>query len=322
MNFLITYLFLSIGVLMAQDEFNTNVSINSAVVIRSRSMSVDFWTPERMKAAKEPVVILPPNGKNTSRSLSISNNGPQATILGRTPAATSPLGRALNVRGRYVATTGRVFWSCTANIMSYCSASVIASTSGDVIVTAGHCVYDTSTLQWLTSCNWIFVPAYYNGTAPYGKWPAREVTALTSWTQSSPNYNYDVGFVALSLLNGRHITEITGSQSVGFNYPRNQPTYSFGYPLNLDQGEILQVCSGIPGASKYTTNSYAGQGLSNCYMTGGCSGGPWLQQFDESTGIGVTYSVNSFTYSLAPNTINGPVFDSNIQSLWNYITAR
>jgi hypothetical protein len=232
-----------------------------------------------------------------------------------------PQSRAINPLGRHVATNGRVFWSCSAGSLSSCSASVIPSTSGDVIVTAGHCVYDTTALKWLTNCNWIFVPAYSNGNAPYGRWPAREAAALTAWTQSNPNFNYDVAFVALSTLSGYHISQLTGSQSLGFNQLRSRASYSFGYPVNIANGEYLQMCSGVPAPSKYTLNGYVGQGLSNCLMGGGCSGGPWLQLFNETTGVGITYSVNSFTYSLAPNTINGPVFDTYIQQIWTYITA-
>ncbi|UJR16949.1 hypothetical protein I4U23_003847 [Adineta vaga] len=321
MNFFLTLVILFVDATLAQNGADTSAGINSLVVIRPRSMSVDFWTAERMKAAKEPVAVPSVNNMNIGRTVAIPS-GPSVTVPGRKPDASSPLGRVLNTRGLHVATTGRVFWSCSSNSLSCCSASVVPSTSGDVIVTAGHCVYDTTALKWLINCNWIFVPAYYNGTAPYGRWPARQVAALNSWTQSNPNFNYDVAFVALSLVNGKHINQLTGSQSLGFNYPRNRPTYAFGYPVNLAKGEVLQLCTGIPSASRYTANSYVGQGLSNCYMTGGCSGGPWLQSFNESTGSGVTYSVNSFTYSLAPNTMNGPVFDSNIQTLWNYMTAR
>ena len=318
--FLGVLVLLAINVALAQNGADSGGSISSSVVVRPRSMSVDFWTAERMKAAKDPVVVPPTNNLNTGRSMLILTD-PQITVLGQNPDAGSSLSRALNTRGRHTLTTGRVFWSCNSDLSS-CSAGVVPSTSGDVIVTAGHCVFDTTTLTWMTGCNWIFVPGYINGTAPYGRWPLRQAAALTLWTRSNPDYNYDVAFVALSIVNGKHISQVTGSQSLGFNKPRSKASYSFGYPVNLARGELIQWCSGTPAASRYTGNNYVGQGLSNCLMTGGCSGGPWLQEFDETTGVGTTYSVNSFTYSPAPNTINGPVFDSNTQLIWSYITAR
>ena len=35
----------------------------------------------------------------------------------------------------------------------------------------------------------------------------------------------------------------------------------------------------------------------DCNMTGGSSGGPWLRDFDESTGLGTLASVNSYGYT-------------------------
>ena len=320
MKYLVT-LFLCLGIALVQGDDDSSVGISSIRVIRPRSMSVQFWTAERMLAAREATLIVPMENANVSQARRISV-GPEATIAAVNPEIGGPSSRALNTAGRHAVTTGRVFWSCQAGYQSSCSASVISSTSGDVIVTAGHCVYDTNSLSWLVNCNWVFVPGYNNGQAPYGIWPAREVAALNTWTKENPDYNADVAFVALSQVNGKHITQVTGSQAIGFNYARGQQTFSFGYPVNLANGQVLQFCSGVPAASLYTADNYQGLGLSSCLMTGGSSGGPWLQRFDESTGVGTTYSVNSFTYSLAPNTMNGPYFDSNIQSLWNYITSR
>lgn len=314
-------LFLCLAITLAQNNDDSNVGISSVRVVRPRSMSVAFWTAEKMLAAKEVTLTVPMGTGRASQSRRISL-GPEITVAAVNPDIGGPSSRALNSAGRHAATTGRVFWSCQAGYQSSCSASVIPSTSGDVIVTAAHCVYDTDSLSWVTNCNWVFVPGYVNGNAPYGIWPAREVAALNTWTRTDPDFNADVAFVALSQVNGRHITQVTGSQAIAFNYARDQQTFSFGYPVNLANGQVLQVCSGVPAASLYTDNNYQGFGLSNCLMTGGSSGGPWLQQFDESTGVGATYSVNSFTYSPAPNTMNGPYFDSNIQMLWNYITAR
>lgn len=305
---------------LAQNGTNNGAGISNMVVVRPRSMTVDFWTADRMQAAKEPTFTVPPAGPNTGRSASVPT-GPPVVVSAQSPDVGSPTSRVLRANGRQVLTNGRVFWAC-GNGLSSCSASVIPSSSGDLIVTAAHCVFDTNTLRWLTNCNWIFVPGYVNGTAPYGQWAAREAAVLNAWARFSPDYNYDVAFVALSRLNSRRISQVTGTQQLGFNQARNQLSYSFGYPVNLERGEVLQFCSGVPAASRYTAGGYRGQGLSNCLMTGGCSGGPWLQRFNVSTGIGITYSVNSFTYSLAPNTINGPMFDSNVQNLWNYMTNR
>ncbi|CAF1652513.1 unnamed protein product [Didymodactylos carnosus] len=98
-------------------------------------------------------------------------------------------------------------------------------------------------------------------------------------------------------------------------------TYSFGYPVNLQQGQVVQYCAAKTSRSTYTTNNYQGQQLS-CDMTQGSSGGPWLQSFVVGTGVGYVTSVNSFLVIGYPNYIHGPYFDSNIKYLWEQITDK
>lgn len=57
---------------------------------------------------------------------------------------------------------------------SYCSATAISNNN---IVTAAHCVYDTTNNRFYS--NWVFSPAYRNGTNPYGTFRATACTVLT-----------------------------------------------------------------------------------------------------------------------------------------------
>ena len=50
---------------------------------------------------------------------------------------------------------------------SYCSGTAI---SNNVMLTAAHCLYDSTNNVWYN--NWVFTPAYRNGSAPYGTFPA------------------------------------------------------------------------------------------------------------------------------------------------------
>jgi V8-like Glu-specific endopeptidase len=152
-----------------------------------------------------------------------------------------------------------------------CSAAIVNSQSGDLVATAGHCVYDTDNKVWLKS-NWMFIPAYSNGNRPYGTWPTRNFIALTSWANNR-DFNYDVGFVALSTLNGRHIQSSLGSQGIGFNYARSQYTYSFGYPGNLDGENYRKSCVGYAQNPTGAGSGYRGQRIS-CNMGGGSSEAP------------------------------------------------
>jgi len=297
-----------------------------ADVLRPKALSLDaynvklqeFWTSDRFKGAKTLDITLPSFQSKTISGDSNITTGPPSSVPGSSPSNNGTTNKAISTNGLQVKTTGRVFWQVGTSYYS-CSASVVASKSNDLIATAGHCVYDTSAKIWYNNNNWIFVPRYSNGQAPYGIWPGRRFTVGQAWIKST-DYNSDVAFVALSIVNQRHIQGYVGSQGIAFNQAHGAHTYSFGYPVNLDNGLYLESCAGITSASKYTANGYMGQALS-CNMGHGCSGGPWLQNVVDSTGIGYVTSVNSFMISNYPNVINGPYFDSNIASLYNSATS-
>ena len=293
-----------------------------AYVVRSRALSPEqdnariaqFWTSERLKAAKAVSIVLQNVGSRSRLSNLTLATGPQISFAGSFPSTNGTTSGTISSNGRQIYTTGRVFWSVGSNIYS-CSGAVVASSSGDLISTAGHCVFDPTAKVWYNNNNWIFVPAYTAGTAPLGVWAARQMFARNAWTNYTDK-NSDVGFVALYTVNGQHIQSVVGSQGIGFNYPRLAYTYSLGYPINIYNGLYLQKCAGFAWRSNWIQDSYIGQGL-RCAMEGGSSGGPWLQKVAGASGIGYVTSVNSFTISNVPNVMNGPYFGSNIASLYN-----
>ncbi len=286
---------------------------------------LNFWTDDKLKAAKPVMPTLKSSPLSGSKT-KITDNGPPAFADGTIgllqkaaiAAATDP-GKVsgkqvLGSTGRETYTTGKIFWNNTGNNYGMCSGAIVTAENKDTIVTAGHCCYDYDTKKWRINQNFIFIPGYKSGAQPYGKWAARTMTAFNGWTVNQ-NYNYDVCFVnVFKNSKDQHIQDLQGSEGVGSNYARNALMYSFGYPYNLALGEIMQYCSGTAAPSKYG-NNYLGQTIP-CDMTGGCSGGPWLQNFDVSSGIGHITSVNSFMINSIPNHMNGPYFDSSIWSLY------
>ena len=117
-------------------------------------------------------------------------------------------------------------------------------------------------------------------------------------------------------VNGRYVQDVVGSQGSGFNFGRNEMIFSFGYPLNLDRGKMMQYCRALTG-SHLSDSGYHGQRML-CDMTGGSSGGPWLQLFNPGNRIGYVTSVNSFIVSNQPNTMFGPYFDNDAGSLHDF----
>ncbi len=204
---------------------------------------------------------------------------------------------------------GKLYFQDAAGGGHYCSASVISPGSSkngyrDIIVTAGHCLYDTSTKKWHK--NWVFYPAY-NGTAPYGSFPYWRGRILTAYASTGAR-RYDVALISLQPnSSGKEVTYYTGYLGRSWNYGYNQLHFAIGYPSNLTNG------------TKYTYTCVAesfnggtdvlGMG---CDMTYGSSGGPWIMRFKPYQG-GANNYVNSVVSGGTPGTYTfyGPRFSSN-----------
>lgn len=99
----------------------------------------DYWTSDRLKAAKSLDITLPtlPRGRS-SANVNIST-GNTSSVPGALPANSSIIGRAIASNGKQVVTTGKVFFR-GVNGDYMCSAAIVSSTTGDLVSTAGHCV--------------------------------------------------------------------------------------------------------------------------------------------------------------------------------------
>lgn len=304
----------------------------------SRAMSIQshvntiisFWTDAKLRAAKPIMPNLDINPQ-TIRKVITTNNDPPVFVNGtfgslqeNTEVATQrnqPTGRLVfGYTGHAAQTTGKIFWTESPTSFGICSGAVVTAENKDTIITAGHCCFNKATNQWRINDSFIFIPNYNSGVEPYGRWAARMMIAYSDWTVNQ-NYNHDVCFLNLYKNSAeQHIQDVVGSQGIGANYQRNVFTYSLGYPYNLDKGEIMQYCSGTAQPSKYG-NSYTGQTIP-CDMAGGCSGGPWFQNFNVTTGIGVITSLNSFTLNNIANYMNGPYFDTSIWTLYQQSAVK
>jgi hypothetical protein len=255
-----------------------------------------YWTTSRMRhadAAPAPVAQTP--------AASVAR-GKQVTLQD-TPARSQTAAAAAAVS----TTTGKVFFTL-GGVDYVCSGSSTSSSNGDVVSTAGHCVNEG---PGDFATNWAFVPAYNNGSAPYGTWTARTLVTTNQWANSG-DINYDTGFAVMNTNGGSHLTSVVGGQGVAFNLARGLSYTAYGYPAAPPfDGETLKSCSGT--ASDDTWGGTQSQGIP-CNMTGGSSGGPWF------TG-GVQNSINSFGYDGVPNRMFGPYWGSVIQGAYNAAAA-
>lgn len=269
---------------------------------------IDFWTSERMREATpldlitvspDAVSALEPGGEQTTVSPTAPPVGSMAFPQG---------GGAWTGGGAVAVSSGRVFFTFEGRTAS-CSGNAVTSQNASTVITAGHCVKMEG--AWHT--NWVFVPGYDNGEAPYGTWAATQTLATSQWS-ASEDINYDVGAAVVAPLNGKTLTEVVGAQGLNFNGGYNKAMYAFGFPAAEPyDGSRLVYCSGNTSKDFFLTQDH---GLS-CDMTGGSSGGPWFTSFNESTGTGLQASVNSFGYSFLPGTLFGPYFGNEVKALYD-----
>ncbi|WP_199429497.1 trypsin-like serine peptidase [Qaidamihabitans albus] len=242
-----------------------------------------YWTAERMAEALPADVRFAEAGK-------------------KAPAAKKA--RAAAVPENPQPRLGKVFF--TLGGQNYvCSGTATSSSNADVVTTAGHCLNEG---PGAFATNFAFVPAYDNGSRPYGTWTAERLVTTSQWANSG-DFNYDAGFAVMNEnSSGRSLTDVVGAYPIAFNLARGLSYTAYGYPAARPfDGESLYSCSGTARPDRVGGSN--DQGLT-CDMTGGSSGGGWLTS-------GRINSVNSFKYTSDPSTMYGPYFGSTIQSAYN-----
>ncbi|MFJ2749366.1 trypsin-like serine peptidase [Streptomyces sp. NPDC087297] len=270
-----------------------------------------FWTAERMRSATPLDVTAVPGRSRTPVATSATPTAVAPTAAA-SPTAFPQAGGAWTGGGAVVKTSGRVFFTMGGRTAS-CSGDSITSANGSTVITAGHCVKYQG--AWHT--NWVFVPAYNNGSAPFGQWSATKTFATDQWA-ASEDMNMDVGLAVVAPLNGNTLSQTVGAQGILFNGGYNKKMYSFGFPAAAPyDGTKLVYCSGNSGKDFLLTKDHS----LGCNMTGGSSGGPWFQDFNEATGLGTQVSVNSFGYTFLPNRMYGPYFGNEVKAAYDKAQA-
>lgn len=192
-----------------------------------------------------------------------------------------------------------------------CSGSAI---SGNILLTAAHCIYDTEVNRWSTDVT--FAPAYRSGKAPYGVFPATNCWILTSWANLSGSYNFpwmqhDVALCNMGSSKGKTLNQRVGYMGREWNASYSRHVYDMGFPF-VDYRDIT-----IPDAGKYLKTCVAEtfqQGSEvrgmGCNWGGGISGGPWMTGYKIGVVSGWATGVNSGGIVGQQNTY-GARFNSN-----------
>ena len=253
---------------------------------------IRYWTAARMKNAKpvERVVGRPQKGK---------------------PGGSSKPGASVEVPLPYPSAHGKVFF--TDDGVNYvCSGSAIASANESVVWTAGHCVNEGPG-DFYT--NFMFVPAYRDGAAPYGRFAAPTLLTTSGWKEDG-EFGVDVGAAVVgSNESGLSLSDAVAERPLVFNSIRNQSYQLYGYPAARKfDGQRMRVCN-TAWSLNDTSTTPATMGAP-CDMTGGSSGGGWV------TASGAVASVISYSYSSLRNVLFGPHQETEAQLLYSTAQTR
>ena len=291
--------------------------------------TLNYWTPERMKAAQP--IDLRPSSLPKLPSQVPTHVGAPVFHPGSAPAFKQDLGnmhepeardQQLQLRNNTVLppnvgnggdyfTTSRVFPTAApktypnsaAGILYFtdpatgsnyiCSASAI---SHRLIVTAGHCTAHASTTAPYFYTNWLFVPAYNNGAAPYGKWTVSYATTTSNWYYSDgsvPNVQ-DIGVLVANDQTYKRAVHSVGDVTGwlgwwtqwGRSYPNN--VTQLGYPCNLDSCAMMEYNT-AQGSGTWNNTVEIGSA-----MQGGSSGGPWIQDYGVAPAGAPAYTAGNW----------------------------
>lgn len=208
-----------------------------------------------------------------------------------------------------------------------CSSSSIGS---DGVWTAGHCVNNGlngagANGGWSTNVQ--FCPSFDNGVNPArGCWGSNELWTLTNWLMTG-SFDEDMGGADpfdTGTVWGAQIGNVTGWLGFKWNWPRNFEWVALGYPQGAPfNGQKIQHCASHDvwtddGGGGPDSNSIA------CDMTGGSSGGPWVEDFGfpgQQGGGGGNYlnGHNDWRHTAITGEMNSPYFDCRAIDLYNAI---
>ena len=288
------------------------------------------WTPERKAAAVPRDFVLDAAG---GAYIDRGNGQLQPYGHGRAAGATSPAPQPAGKPdggskptiisserwtggGQVETAAGRLYFempnATTGAPVGYvCSGTAVTdrAVGSSLILTAAHCVYDD--VSKVFADNVMFIPDQDATTGqrtdgdcfndPLGCWvPSHGVVDLDWTTRTFPdNIPWDYGLYVVPGT-GAHVgtgsaeslEAAAGTLPVQFSPPGARAfTDAFGYSYNRDPN--LMYC-----AQDMSANGPDNWWLSKCRLTGGSSGGPWIQPL--VAGAGPVISVNSWGYAGGP----------------------
>lgn len=304
-----------------------------------------YWTQTRMSQAIARDIVVDERGRSYMRDAAgvlRPYGDPGKPVSTAQPTRTvAPV--SLDVwpgTGAVNTAAGRLYFEMPANKKAtrwaayVCSGTAVAdSTANDVslILTAAHCIYDDA--HKVFARNVLFIPQQQATTGtgtdstclndPLGCWFPDFGVVDNDWATRtwSANIAWDYGFYVVPNVDAHAgpgviaaLEAAVPAMTVGFNVtPETQAdAAAIGYAYAQDPQ--LMTCH-----DALSTVGSVNWWLAACGLTGGASGGPWLQPV--SAGDGPIISVNSWGYARKPG-MAGPFLNGDSSARCLYDAAQ
>jgi hypothetical protein len=236
---------------------------------------------------------------------------------------------------------GRIYFEMPSNAQRtrwagyVCSGTVVTDNNSgrSMIQTAAHCVYDDANKAFAR--NVLFIP-YQDGTTgsgtdlncandPYGCWSTAFGVVDMDWTSRTfpDNIPWDYAYYVVSN-SGAHSPGLANrgavldgavvAMDIKFTAPTvGAYTHALGYSYSEDPN--FKYC-----AENLANLDSANWWLGSCDLSGGSSGGPWIQPL--TGGNGPLISVNSWGYTNQPGMAGPKLSGTSAQCVFNDAKAR
>ena len=231
---------------------------------------------------------------------------------------------------------GRIYFEMPSNNQQtrwtgyVCSGTAVTDGAGavSIVLTAAHCVYDDAHKAFAR--NVLFIPDQAHtsasgtdldcGNDPLGCWAPSHGVVDSDWANRTwpDNIPWDYAYYVVptsdahsgTATSSDSLESAAGTLVISFSPPTVDAfTHALGYSYNQDPK--LMYCAqdmGTEGADNWW--------LSQCQLSGGSSGGPWIQPLNTSTGSGPVISVNSWGYTNSPGMAGPKLSGSSAQCVF------
>ncbi|MFE6053274.1 trypsin-like serine peptidase [Kitasatospora sp. NPDC056446] len=199
------------------------------------------------------------------------------------------------------ATVGALFSGAVAAGNHFCTASVLHSATGNLLLTAAHCLNSTDGVT--------FAPGYRDGSAPYGTWQVTAIHTTAGWSQKG-DADEDFAILETAPSNGRKVEDVVGGNRLGADEPFGATVRLYGYPADA---ETPNLCTNA------TDQQSSYQRVIQCpSYPSGTSGGPWI---NAATGD-VVGAIGGYQQGGDTDDVSySAYFDHTIATLYNQAEA-